>query len=87
MSFRVGFEEAEQHFLDAAGAGGLELLSDSGLQGCVADFDGHGLLPGSKGTGKRGVNQQNPRGMGPWNPASPRLPRSDDRYALSRFFG
>ena len=39
-----GFQQAEQHFLDAAGARGLELLSDSGLQGCVADFDDHGSL-------------------------------------------
>jgi hypothetical protein len=44
------FEQAEQHFLDAAGAGGLGLLSDSGLQGCVADFDGHDdSLGGEKG--------------------------------------
>jgi hypothetical protein len=55
------FEKAEQHFLDAAGAGGLELLFDSGLQGCVADFDGHGSLLGFEGTGKSGVNQQNPQ--------------------------
>ena len=61
MSFRVGFEQAEQHYLDAAGAGGLELLLGSGLQGCVADFDGHGWLLGFKGTGKCGVNQQNRR--------------------------
>ena len=53
--------QAEQHFLDAAGAGGLELLSDSGLQRCVANFDGHGWLLGIKGTAKSGVNQQNPR--------------------------
>src|SRR5258708_35564839 len=39
-------QQAEQHFLDAAGSGGLELLLDSGLQGCVADFDGHGSLLG-----------------------------------------
>src|SRR5580658_722260 len=57
------FISGKQHFLDAAGAGGLELLLDSGLQGCVADFDGHGWLLGFKGTGKSGVNQQNPRGV------------------------
>ena len=55
MSFRLYFERAEQHFLDAAGAGGLELLSDSGHQGCVADFDGHVWLLGFKGTGKSGL--------------------------------
>jgi hypothetical protein len=41
-SSRLGFKQAEQHFLDAAGAGGLGLLLDSGLQRCVADLDGHG---------------------------------------------
>jgi hypothetical protein len=30
--FFLRVQQAEQHFLDAAGAGGLELLSDSGLQ-------------------------------------------------------
>jgi hypothetical protein len=62
---RVTFEQAEQHFLDAAGAGGLELPSDSGLQGCVADFDGHGWLLGVKGTGKSGANQQNRQPLAP----------------------
>lgn len=45
--------------LDAAGAGGLELLLGSGLQGRVADFDGCGWVFGFKGKGKSGVNQQN----------------------------
>ena len=69
MSCRLAFE-TEQHFLSAVEAGGQELLLDSGLQGCVANFDGHGRLLGFKGTGKSGVNQQNPRGMGLWNPTS-----------------
>jgi hypothetical protein len=49
-SLRV--QQAEQHFLDATGAGGLELLLDSGLQGCVVDFDGQGSLLGLKVTGE-----------------------------------
>jgi len=57
MSFRLGSEQAEQYFLDAAGIGGLELLFDSSLQGCVANFDAHGWLLDSKGRGKNGVNQ------------------------------
>jgi hypothetical protein len=40
---------------------GLELLLDSGLQGCVVDFDGHGWLLGFKGTGMSVVNEQKPR--------------------------
>ena len=35
MQEGLRFEEAKQHFLDAAGAGGLELLSDSCLQGVL----------------------------------------------------
>jgi hypothetical protein len=41
-SSHQGFKQGEQHFLDVAGAGGLELFFDSGLQLCVADFNGHG---------------------------------------------
>jgi hypothetical protein len=70
MSFRSGFEQAEQHFLDAVGAGGSELLSDSGLQGCVADFDGHGWLLGSTVRERVCAIQQTPGGMSPWNPTS-----------------
>jgi hypothetical protein len=29
--------------LDAAGAGSLKLFLDSGLKGCIVDFDVHGL--------------------------------------------
>jgi hypothetical protein len=47
----VRLDQAERRFLDGAGAGGLELLSDSGLQGCVANFDGHGWLLGFEVTG------------------------------------
>jgi len=39
--FLLGFKQAEQHFLDAAGAGRLELFLKSGLQGRIADFDVH----------------------------------------------
>jgi hypothetical protein len=52
-------EHAEQRFLDAAGAGGLELLSDSGLQGCVADFDGRGCSLGLRVRERVRGNQQN----------------------------
>jgi hypothetical protein len=52
--FFLRVQQAEQHFLDAAGADGLELLFDSGLRGCAADFDGRGWLLGFKGTGKSG---------------------------------
>jgi len=62
--FFLRVEQAEQHFLDAGRAGGLELLLDSGLQGWVADFDRHDCLLRFKGTGKGGVNQQNPREVG-----------------------
>jgi hypothetical protein len=44
------------------------LLSDSGLQRCVADFDGHVWLPGFKGTRKSGAIQQNPGEMASWCP-------------------
>jgi len=71
--FLLRVEQAEQHFLNAAGAGGLELLSDSGLQGCVADFDGHGWLLGFKGTAMGVVNQKIHEGAGPWNP----IPRKE----------
>lgn len=43
----MSFSPAEQYFLDAPEAGGMELLLDAGLQGCVADFDGHGWLFGA----------------------------------------
>ena len=60
-SGRRGFQQAEQHFLDAAGAGGLELLLNFGFQGCVAGFRWSWLLLGIKVTRKDDVNQQNPR--------------------------
>jgi len=56
----LGFEHAEQDFLDAAGAGGLELLSDSGLQGCVADFDGHDWLLGCRVRERVGASTKSP---------------------------
>ena len=40
------------------------------LQGCVANFDGHGWLPWLKGTGKSGANQRKPQRDVPWNPIS-----------------
>jgi hypothetical protein len=40
------------------------LLSDSGLQRCVADLDSHGWLPEFKGKGKSGANSTKSREMG-----------------------
>jgi len=42
--FLLGFKQAHQHFLDAAGAGRLQLLLESGLQGRIAYLDVQGLL-------------------------------------------
>jgi hypothetical protein len=41
--FFLGFQQTEQDFLDAPGAGSLKLFLDSGLKGCIVDFDVHGL--------------------------------------------
>jgi len=41
--FFLGVQQTEQDFLDAAGAGSLKLFLDSGLEGCIVDFDVHGL--------------------------------------------
>jgi hypothetical protein len=41
--FFLGLQQTEQDFLDAAGAGSLKLFLDSGLKGCIVDFDVHGL--------------------------------------------
>ena len=42
--FLLGLQQTEQYFLDAAGAGRLKLLLDSGLQGRIVDFDVHGSI-------------------------------------------
>jgi hypothetical protein len=42
--FLLSFEQAEQHLLDARGAGCLELLLDSGFQSGITDFDVHRWL-------------------------------------------
>lgn len=54
--FLLSFKQAEQHFFDGGGAGGLDLFLDSGFQGGVADFDVHGLKVTAKGL----ANQEMP---------------------------
>jgi hypothetical protein len=39
----LGLKQTDQYFLNAAGAGGLNLFLDSGLKGRIVDFDVHGL--------------------------------------------
>jgi len=50
--FLLRFQQADQHFLDAGGAGGLKLLLDSGFQSSVMDFD---VIAGSLRVGKYGL--------------------------------
>jgi hypothetical protein len=39
--FLLGFKEAQQHLLDAAGPGRSQLFLESGLQGRISYFDVH----------------------------------------------
>jgi hypothetical protein len=90
--FFLHVEQSEQHFLDSGRAGGSELLLDSGLQGCVADFDGHGSLVRLKCRGKEfGESAKSPegwdRGILPFGPLRAGCFAKDAKHGAPFFRG